>query len=132
MSCDYAVWHTNALLSVTEAAQLYNRLCEGDTSGVVPHPGIDAFYKELTGQHPEINDIQEDQVNNTDLCPWSIAFDRSEGHIIMCCVWPKADYVGELISSLATKHGLTLYDPQSEKVCFPGELLASKPWWKLW
>jgi hypothetical protein len=52
MSCDYAVWHTNALLSVTEAAQLYNRLCEGDTSGVVPHPGIDASTKNLPGSIP--------------------------------------------------------------------------------
>jgi hypothetical protein len=132
MSCDYSVWHTSARLSAVEAGKLHVSLCEGDTSGVLPHPGIDAFYKELTARHPEIDDVPEDQVDNTDLCPWSVAFDRSEGHIIMCCVWSKADYVGQLVSGLAAKHGLAFYDPQSEKVVYPGAPLESKPWWKLW
>lgn len=132
MSCDYSVWHTTLRLSAAEAGKLHVRLCEGDTSEVAPHPGIDSFYKELTAQHPEIDDVPEDQLDNKDLCPWSVAFDRSDGHIIMCCIWPKADYVGSLVSRLATKHGLVFYDPQSERVTYPGEVQASKPWWKFW
>ena len=132
MSCDYSVWHTTSRLSAAEAGRLHLHLCEGDTSGVTPHPGIEAFYKELTAQHPEIDDIPEDQVDNTDLCPWSVAFDRSDGHIIMCCRWPKADYVGDLVSRLAARHGLAFYDPQSERVVYPGERHTSKPWWKFW
>jgi hypothetical protein len=132
MSCDYSVWHTGSRLSAAEASDLHARLCQGDISGVAPHPGIDAFYRELTARHPEIDDVPDDQVDNTDLCPWSVAFDRSAGHIVMCCVWPKADYVGELVSRLAAKHGLVFYDPQSEKVVHPGEARASRPWWKLW
>lgn len=132
MSCDYCVWYTTARLSVAEAGKLHARLCEGDAAGVEAHPGIDAFYKELTAQHPDIDDIPPDQVDNTDLCPWSVAFDRSDGHIIMCCVWPKADYVGELVSRLASKHELVFYDPQSGRVIYPGEVQAAKPWWKFW
>ena len=64
MSCDYSVWHTTTRLSTAEAGELHVRLCEGDTSGVTPYPGIDAFYKELTAQHPEIDTIPEDQIGD--------------------------------------------------------------------
>jgi len=116
MSCDYAVWHTPSRLGPQEAGRLYHRLCDGDTSGVIPHVGVDAFYQELTALHPEIDDVPDERIDDSDYCPWSVAFDRSEGHIIMCCVWSKADYVGDLVSRLAAKHGLAFYDPQSEFV----------------
>lgn len=133
MSCDHAVWFPHKRLSDAEAGALYVALCDGDTSGVRGHPAIEAFYAELVAKHPEIDEIAEDQVGDHDLCPWSIAFDRSEGHILMCCVWSKADYVSELLKSLAAKHGLALYDPQSERIHYPGEAAAaSRPWWKLW
>lgn len=133
MSCDYSVWNTAVRLSDKEAGALHIRLCDGDTSGVVPHPGIAAFYAELTAQHPEIDVIPGDEIGDFDLCPWSIAFDRSDGHIIMCCVWPKADYVGTLVSQLAKKHGIAFYDPQSERIVYPdGAKNAAKPWWRLW
>jgi hypothetical protein len=132
MSCDYSVWHTSTRLNAAQAGQLHLQLCEGDTSGVVPHPGIDAFYRELTAQHPEIDDVPEERIDDKDMCPWSAAFDRSEGHIIMCCIWPKADYVGDLVGRLAAKHGLAFYDPQSERIVYPGETRVAKPWWKFW
>jgi len=132
MSCDYSVWHTTSRLNAWQAGELYVRLCEGDTSGVVPHPGIGAFYAELTSQHLEIDDVPEDRVADTDLCPWSVAFDRSDGHLIMCCVWSKADYVGDLVRTLASKHGLAMYDPQSERINYPSTDQGNRPWWKLW
>jgi hypothetical protein len=144
MSCDYAVWHTMARLNARQAGELHLRLCDGDVSGVAPHPGIDAFYAEITALHPEIDDIPEDRIDDRDVCPWSVAFDRSEGHLILCCVWSKADEVGRLVSRLADKHGLAFYDPQSERIVYPrassGESLsespeksdAAKPWWKFW
>ena len=81
--------------------------------------------------HPQIDDISDEQVDDHDLCPWSIAFDRSPGHLVMCCVWSKADYVTELLKTLANKHGLALYDPQSESIHYPGgELTKETSWWK--
>ena len=132
MSCDHAVWFPTTKISNAEAGKLYIALCEGDTSGVSPHSAIDLFYDELVAKHPEIDEISDEQIDDHDLCPWSIAFDRSPGHIIMCCVWSKADYVSELLRSLANKHGLALYDPQSECVYHPGDDNAKKPWWKIW
>lgn len=112
---------------------LYAALCDGDTSGVQAHPAVGAFYDELVANHPQIDDISDDEVDDHDLCPWSIAFDRSDGHIVMCCVWSKADYVSGLLKSLAEKHGLALYDPQAGRVHNPGKAPPdSKRKWKIW
>ena len=132
MSCDYAVWFPHKRLSDAEAGELYRALCDGDTSGVQAHPAIGVFLAELTARHPQIDDVAEEEIDNHDLCPWSVAFDQSPGHLIMCCVWSKADYVGQLVRDLALKHGLALYDPQSEKISYPDGSSQSKPWWKLW
>ncbi|HKW31885.1 MAG TPA: hypothetical protein VJN92_02695 [Candidatus Acidoferrum sp.] len=119
MSFDLAVWYPQKRIGHKEAGELYVRLCDGDTRGVVPHPAIDAFYAELTARHPEIDTIPEERIDNHDYCPWSCKLDRSPGHVIMSCVWPKATYVGHLVADLARKHGLALYDPQSDKVTCP-------------
>lgn len=131
MSCDFAVWHTEARLSNAEAIRVYHALCNGDTSAVSSSASIDAFYSEITALHPEIDDIPEEAIDDHDLCPWSVAFDRSQGHLIMCCVWSKAEYVGELVLQLATKHGLAMFDPQSELIVYP-DTSEKRPWWHFW
>jgi hypothetical protein len=119
MSCDFAVWHTDAPLSDSQAQEMYGRLCDGDASGVVPFAGIGAFYEELTVKHPEIDDLTLEQASDTELCPWSIGFNRSDGHVVMCCAWSRAEYVGRLLATLAAKHGLAFYDPQEGTVRYP-------------
>jgi len=119
MSFDLAVWYPEKRISDEEARELYVRLCDSDTSGVVAHPAVDAFYAELTAKHPEIDTIPEERIDDHDYCPWSCRLERSPSHVITCCVWPKATYVGQLVESLARKHGLAVYDPQSDRVTYP-------------
>jgi hypothetical protein len=138
MSCDFAIWYPHRRLNDKEATNLYHALCDGVVGGVAPHPAIDAFYRELTALHPEIDDIPEERIDDLDYCPWSVAFDRSPGHLIMCCVWPKADYVERLVKQLAHKHGLAVYDPQAGKITYPdgpaerGKMERQRRRWKFW
>ncbi len=153
MSCNFAIWYTEKQLTDQEALQVYEQLCNGDTSSITPNPAVDALYAELTSKHPEIDDVPEEEIDNTDLCPWSIAFDRSPGHIICSCVWSKAEYVYELLAELAGKHNLSLFDPQSGQLVTvwrnalsvtakpvqqhtENRIIApeatKKPWWKIW
>src|SRR5262245_33147622 len=118
MSCDFAVWYPSRRLTNEQAMELYHQLCDGITKDVIAHPAVDAFYNEITANHPEIDDIEDEDIDNTDLRPWSIAFDGSPGHLIMCCVWSKADYVERLVKGLAQKHGLALFDPQTGKIIY--------------
>lgn len=130
MSCDFAIWQTASELSNEEAVRLYNELCEGKTSGVVASPAIEALYAELTELHPEIHDIPESEIDNPDLCPWSIAFDRSPGHLIICSIWSEAEYVAGLLANLSEKHGLALFNPQTSVVIYPRP--SNRPWWRFW
>jgi hypothetical protein len=128
MSCDFGVWFPHRRLSNREAIELYHRLCEGDISGVQPHPAVDAFYAELTAKYPEIDTVPEDRIGDYDYCPWNCALDRSPAHVIMTCVWPKADYVGRFVDEIARKHGLAVFDPQSERITSPDD--SPRPWWR--
>jgi len=101
MSFDLAVWHTQNRLSDAEASALYVDLCDSRVDGVTPHPSVDVFYAELTAKHPEIDTVPDDRIDDHDYCPWSCALDRSPGHLIMSCVWSKAEYVESLVHELA-------------------------------
>jgi hypothetical protein len=119
MSFDLGVWYPQNRVRNEEAGKLYVRLCDGDTSGVVPHSAIEAFYTELIARHPEIETVPKEKIDDHDYCPWSCKLDHSPGHVIMSCVWSKATYVHQLVKSLARKHGLAIYDPQSDLVTYP-------------
>ena len=136
MSCDFGVWYPHERLGSRRAGELYVRLCEGDASGVRPHPAVNAFYAELTARHPEIDDIPEDRIDDTDFCPWSCAIDRSPGHVVLSCAWSRADHVRSLVLELARKHGLAVYDPQAGAITYPDgaapETGRKRPWWRIW
>jgi len=130
MSCDYAVWFTPNRLTSSEAVKLYHRLLQGDVSGATFHPGISALYSDLTSMHPEVDAVAEQEL---EACPWSATFDRSDGHIVVCAAWAKADYIGELMKRLAFQHDLAFFDPQSERVMYrDGDDVTTRPWWKFW
>jgi hypothetical protein len=59
MSFDLGVWYPQQRFNNEDAGKLYVRLCDGDKSGVVPNPTIDAFYAELTARSPEISTIPQ-------------------------------------------------------------------------
>jgi len=120
MSFDLGVWYPDKRIGNKEAGEFYVRLCDGDASGVIPNPAVDEFYAALTAKHPEINTIALDKIDDHDYRPWSCKLDRSADHVIMSCVWPKATDVGQLVESLARKHGLAVYDPQSDLITYPG------------
>ena len=124
MSCDYAVWDT----SIGADPKRYAELCEQQLKPTGESPAVNAFYSELTGRWPEIDDVPGDKIDDHDFCPWSIAMDRSGMHVVMCCIWPKADEVGKFVERLAEKHGLVFYDPQSDRINAPGQRGKIKGW----
>jgi hypothetical protein len=126
MSFDLGVWYRQNRLANKEAGELYVRLCDGNTSGVVPHPSVDALYAELIAGHPEIDTIPKEKIGDYDSCPWNCKLDHSRAHVIMCCVWSKATDVGRLVQNLARKHGLAIYDPQSDVVAYPDGSAGTK------
>ena len=119
MSFDLGVWHTRTPVSDTEAAEVYVHLCEdwpyleGDSQSVT------AFYDELTARWPEIDTVPDEKIDDHGYCPWSCALCHSGMAVVMSSVWSMADDVFAFVSSLARKHKLVLFDPQSGTVSLP-------------
>ena len=140
MSYDLGVWYPHERLSDADAGKLYVGLCESTVEHPRAHPAVDAFYQELTAKHPEIDTIPDDRIDDHDYCPWSCALDHSPGHVIMPCVWSKAEYVDGFVRELARKHGLAVFDPQAGRISYPDSApsgsappkAGSRPWWRLW
>lgn len=123
MSFDLAIWYPHEKVTDEEAGQIHLDLCDEKPTRLKPHPSILDFYQELTSLHPEIDDVPEDRLGDLDFCPWSVEFDRSDSFILLCAVWPRAEYVSDLILRLADKHGLAVYDPQIGHIFYPSEPL---------
>src|SRR5206468_657565 len=81
VSYDLSVWYCSRPLKPEEAGPFHVALCEGRRDGLESSPRVRRFVDELTARYPQIDDVPEEQV---DECPWTIAFDQSEGHVIMC------------------------------------------------
>lgn len=135
MSFDLGVFYTKTPLTDEEATKRYIAYCgEEDFSKYVePSPAITKFVEELTSKYPQIDDVAEDKLDD---CPWSIAFDISEGHVLIAMRFSMAKEASDLIIELAYKHGLVCFDPQSSKIVVAPEGInksnKQKPWWKFW
>lgn len=126
MSFDLAVWHTDEPLTSERAAEIYLRLCHDWPYLNGNSAAVTAFYEELTGRWHEIDIIPEHHIGDFDHCPWSCALSRSGMAVVMTCVWSEAAAVAEFVERLARKHGLLLFDPQSNRVVLP-EQFRPKP-----
>ncbi|HHF3081720.1 TPA: hypothetical protein ACPJ03_004667 [Vibrio diabolicus] len=136
MSFDIAILSLEKRVSNSEASKIYAEILEGNYSHIAKNAAIEDLYRELTAIHPEIDDIPDEKIDDIDFCPWSCEFDKSAAHIIISSVWSKSDYVYELVQSLAVKHSLALFSPQTEVVVYPdgseGVEVKKKTWWKCW
>ena len=122
MSFDLGVWYSEKAVTPKQAGELYVSLCEGTIALEGQNQQICAFYDELTGKWPEIDKVPDEKIDDHDYCPRSCAIDRSGMHILLSCVWSKAQDVAAFVEELALKHELLLYNPQQNTVTLPPAL----------
>jgi hypothetical protein len=134
MSLDLGVFYTVRPHTDEEALNRYISLCgASDRSACIePSPNVGQFLTELTASYPQIDDVPEKEL---DACPWSCAFDASEGHVIMSMVSSKYEQAAFLIVQLAEKHGLVCFDPISGMILTAPDGIHIKRklrWWRFW
>jgi hypothetical protein len=125
MSYDLAVWYSPERIPAERAAELYKSLCAGDLSSIEPSRAIEAFVKELSSRYPQLDEVPDDQVDDS---PWSCGFDVSDRHVLLTMSTSHLEEVGPFVQSLAEKHRLFLFDPQTREVYVPTSL---PPMWEL-
>ena len=109
------VWKSNTRISDQDAAGCYLKLSDGSLTSKFA-PEVHAFYSRLTARHPEVEMVDEDEL---DSCPWACAIELSDGHVLLEIMPDKVGSVAQLILSLADEHGLVCFDPQGATVYLP-------------
>jgi hypothetical protein len=69
---------------------------------------INAFLADIVALYP---DIAEENMHES---PWAAGLDYNDECLIATISWSRSDEVSNFLLSLAQKHGLAAYDPQSE------------------
>jgi hypothetical protein len=113
MSFDLAVLHVEGLISAKQAAEIYGQLCEGNYEVLRPSEDVDRFYQELVSRYPDIDQLSDEEIDES---PWSVSPDISDGAVIMCIRWSRADDMAAYLKALAAKHRLACYDPQEDVI----------------
>jgi hypothetical protein len=131
MSFDLGVWYSDVSLTNEEAGEIYVKLCQNKLTLGGESEAVKGFYTDLTARWPEIDTVPI-EVDDVDYCPWSCTLDRSGMHVIMPCVWSKAEDVFAFVHELATKHSLVLFDPQAGEVHLPAHLKQKRSGFRLW
>jgi hypothetical protein len=110
-------------MTTEEAATRYIALCERNPEDIAtleslvePSEKVSRFTADLHARYPSPSDLSDEEF---DTGPWSCDHDLSEGHIIMAIRWSRADEIGPIVHELACKHGLILFDPQTNRVYRP-------------
>jgi hypothetical protein len=116
MSYDLAVLAADPGADDTEIRAMYDRC----TNWAQPHPHGDlderivAFYEELQARYPDHAPYHAES-------PWASApLNLGIDHVCMNISYgPRGDPAVQLISQLARRHGLIIYDPQFSEIFRP-------------
>jgi hypothetical protein len=120
MTFDLGVWKSAPSLTATSASFVYSGLCRGEQGPQVLAAGsaITEFYDELTATWPEVRS-QSSKLRSSVDTPWARPLLRAADYVLLSCEWQHAEIVAAYVLGLAGKHGLTVFDPQSEEVYLP-------------
>lgn len=123
MSYDLGIWYAATPITSTEASEIYGRIGEDPavtTDGTLQAtPSIAKLVKDLTAQHPQLEDCDADEA---DASPWSGPFEVTDRYLSLNLAFSEAEEVVELLEELCAKHDLVLYDPQRDVVIYPPRL----------
>jgi len=91
-----------------------------------PTTRLQSFLTDLEAKWPDL-DLPRANWQNS---PWSSGFFVNDGSIVLNIQWPRAEEVARHVNELTERHGLQLFDPQTEQLILPSRLGGSgqAPW----
>jgi hypothetical protein len=117
---DLGVWRSRGSISAISASRVYGDLCRGITSDRLEEGGtaLQEFYAELIATWPEPEPASRLRRAPADT-PWAAPVVASSRYVLLSALWEHAEVVLALVTALASKHGLAVFDPQGEEVYLP-------------
>ena len=110
MSFDLAFWHQKSVPTVEEAAQIYDQLVDGLSGVVEANSAVEDFHKAMISVFPDLAE------ENMDESPWTSPLYVTSECVIATISWSRSGEVPSVLLDLASRHGLTTYDPQEQAV----------------
>ncbi|MET0132877.1 MAG: hypothetical protein ABW215_04710 [Kibdelosporangium sp.] len=118
MSFELAVWYEPAPITAAAADEKYGALCALDGQpGVVPRPEVAAFYRELVGRYPELENLTDEEAERRS--PWAADLGVAVDSVLMSVLWRYSGQMLGVVRELAGRHGLICYDVQEHRVHHP-------------
>jgi hypothetical protein len=110
VSFDLSFWYEDVPSTSERAAEIYDRLTDGE-DGVVPSaPALIDFFAEVIAT---FGDLTEENMEES---PWTSPLYRTTECVIANLAYSRSEEVAPVLRRLASKHGLTVYDPQNREV----------------
>lgn len=124
MSYDLAVLSTDKPMTKAQAIAVFRCISEEQEIGdwLVDHESVRRFVTDLAADYPQIDDLPEEKLDD---CPWSCGFDWGTRWVIMSMVWSRCQEMAKIIFQLSRQHGLALFDPQTELVYLPDDVVQT-------
>jgi hypothetical protein len=105
------------------------------------HPKLYQWYKDMQEEFPDMNgEYSDEHIESVGSNATGYSF--GPNIIYIDFRWSVADRGAEVALTLAQKHTIGFFDPQSETIYFPSgdsyllplqpQQETKKPWWKLW
>ncbi|MEV6631569.1 hypothetical protein AB0M54_12540 [Actinoplanes sp. NPDC051470] len=115
MSFDLGFWHEDEQSTPDRAAEIYDRVTDGE-DGVVPAvPAIDEFFAEVVAA---FGDLTEENIEES---PWTSPLYRTPECVIANLAYSRSEEVAPVLRRLASRHRLTTYNPQNREVHPPSD-----------
>lgn len=110
VSFDLAFWYEKSQSTSDAAAQIYDRLTDGETGVVQSDPRVDVFYEDLISVYDDLT------LENAETSPWMSSPYRNSECVIVAISWSRYKDVVPALLDVANRHGMTIYDPQDRIV----------------
>ncbi len=128
MSFDLIVFHAEEPLTpeaiMERFSEVEERLAADDAEFPQPSPPtprLQAFLTDLEARWPDLDSPRASRKDS----PWASGFFVDDGSIVLNIQWPRAQEVARYVNELTERHGLQLFDPQTERVVLPSRLGGS-------
>ncbi|MBC3987192.1 hypothetical protein H8N01_32525 [Streptomyces sp. AC536] len=110
MSFDLAFWIQKSVPTLEESAWAYDQLTDGLTGVVEEDPAVEDFRASVISAFPDLTEETMDE------SPWASPLYGNRECVIAAISWSRSTEVSSVLLDLASRHGLTAYDPQDQVV----------------
>jgi hypothetical protein len=117
MSFDMLFWYEHEPSTPEQAAQIYDKLTDGELGIVERNPALGDFYHEVMATYGDMSENMTEE--DATVTPWTAGVYHNAECVITPISWWRCKEVGPALIAMAARHGVTTYNPQDRMIYYP-------------